>query len=295
MEKIQNRFEQNFIYEFEMFDFYNFLYIQDESFQKYFDNWVKLFPDNWQSRIARANYFYAMGWKSRGHKYARDTSPEQFRMMERYFDQSLKDIVRALQLNKKLLYAYSIYIGIQKNYSNDAYNIDAIDQVLTMYPESYKIREIFMTDLFPRWGGSHKKMFSFAKESEKYSSKNPLLRVLMGYIYYDKGRYAEEGENFKLAEECYCNALKFGECWNFLNLRASLYYYNLDNPEKALIDVNRCLQIEPYNVSSLSLRAKIFFGLNKEKEALNDIQTAQQIKDNDESITRLKKWASQHM
>ncbi|MFQ5586195.1 MAG: DUF4034 domain-containing protein, partial [Thermodesulfobacteriota bacterium] len=188
LEEYQKNFEADQTDEYSVYDAYRVFFNTDSSFEKPLKAWKNHSPDKYQPYLAIAQYYYAMGWESRGNEWSRDTSEEQFEGMESYFSKAEENLKVALEINPKVMPAYRLLIGIYNATANGTAEDIMINKGLELFPHSFLIRSISSWANEPRWGGSYAMMAEIAKDAERYAEINPKLTSLYGLIYYDQGR-----------------------------------------------------------------------------------------------------------
>jgi len=118
LKSYQARCEKDIRWELTVLDGFNVFAVAQPAYKDLLDEWVQSAPQSWVPLLARANYFISQGWRARGRKLAKDTSPEQFRRMEESFRLALPDIEAALRSNARLFYAYLLLMRINRSAGN---------------------------------------------------------------------------------------------------------------------------------------------------------------------------------
>jgi tetratricopeptide (TPR) repeat protein len=121
----------------------------------------------------------------------------------------------------------------------------------------------YMHNLVPRWGGSYEAMAAFAKESAPYAVRNPRIKVLKGFVDWDKGRIYESRGQKGDAIESYERALASGDFWLF-HFDRGQYYSRADLNAEALEEFNKVLSQYPQNDEALSERATVEYELGRQ-------------------------------
>ncbi len=102
----QTEVETDILAEEDLFAAYSAFDTKDISDEPRFSAWIDSTPDNYQPYIARAYYYYGLGWASRGHNWASETEQEQFDAMTAHFEKSTKYIAASLKIDKTPMVAY---------------------------------------------------------------------------------------------------------------------------------------------------------------------------------------------
>jgi tetratricopeptide (TPR) repeat protein len=295
LEDYQIGFEMNSRDEFKVYDAFRVFAGTMPIYEEILDDWVNFSPERFPPYLARAAYYYARAWESRGNKYAKDTSEDQFREMQFHLSKAADDIDTALNINPHLLPAYYLRIGIF-NTTGDYDGEDGnIQRALELFPDSFLIRARFMWAKEPRWGGSYREMENFAKDSEQYADSNPAMTALYGFICYDQSRRLVKREKYKKAVEYCTKALSYGDNWLFYKQRANIYHYYLNEPHKAMIDIDRSIYLRPTIEESYRLRSKIYYKDGDMDNAYDDIMTAEVIKPGDAKTRKWREWVGEKL
>lgn len=285
----QRAYEKNVRNEDDLFDAYRAFYVKGTYYEALLNEWIKSQPNNYQPYLARASYFYNLGWESRGHKWAGETSNEQMEGMKRYFSKASKDIEQVLKIKADHVVSYYFLINIYKAVGGHDEVTAIVSKALEKCPTSFIIRSAYLLAITPRWGGTYEEMDQFATEAQRYASDNPRLKILKGYVFYDAGSMQRSSKNFGVAVELLSKALAFGDLARFYEERASIYEH-LDKHDEALQDINTAIDMSPQDPDLYYRKSRILSSKKMMQEALKSIEIADQLKPEDESIAKQKKW-----
>lgn len=263
--------------------------IGDGSYEPLLNDWVSNHPESYQPYLARASYFYNLGWKSRGGKWGVETTDEQLEAMRNYFSRAKRDIEQVLMIKPNHIVPYYFLINIYKAMGRKYEVKEITKKALKENPNSFRIRSAYLLALAPKWHGTYKEMDQFAIESQQYVSENPRLKALQGYAFYDAGSMQSNAKNYGVALKYLGEALSFGDLAIFYEERADIYY-RMDRDDEALKDINSAIAIAPQNADFYYMRSKIFGSKKMMQEALKDIELAGQLNPNNEDIAKQKKW-----
>ncbi|MBF0330141.1 MAG: tetratricopeptide repeat protein [Nitrospirae bacterium] len=285
----QKAYEKDVRNEDDLLDAYLAFSVNDLHYEALLNEWVKSHPNSYQSYLARASYFFNLGWKSRGTKWASETTDKQIEKMESYFSKANQDIEKVLIIKTDHIVPYYFLIHMYKA-SGGAGQVKAIvKKALEKCPDSFKIRSAYLLSITPRWGGTYEEMDEFATESQKSAFKNPRLKALKGYVFYDTGNMEKQSKNYGVALEFLNKALLFGDLALFYNERATIYEH-LEKLDEALKDINLAIEMSSQNADFYSTRSRILSNKKMMQEALKDIEIANLLDPNDEYIIKLNKW-----
>ncbi|PLY04962.1 MAG: hypothetical protein C0622_01985 [Desulfuromonas sp.] len=237
------------------------------------DEWVEKFPDHYAPYLARAEFYRGLGWKSRGGKWASETSEEQFSGMHHYFDLALIDYTAALERNPRLLVAYDAMIDISRAH-NSWQQDELIQQAQALFPASYQLYKGILLAKLPRWGGSYAEMTSYVHQATAYSDQNPDLVMLYGKAYVDKAWYARRKGDYQKAIELYNKALAYGINGSVIGERGEVYE-KIGDLDRARDDFRYVLELNPdYSYAYVPL-ANVYFKQGDYDAALEAIETSQ--------------------
>lgn len=257
----------------------------DESVSEYeenFSKWVSATPKNYQPYLARAEFYYDMAWKARGHKWASETKEEQFDEMNRYLRKASGDLDAALEINNRNMVIYSLLIRIIKTGADKEAMVTVLNAAIEKNPATYEVRRVFVYAITPKWGGSYDMMQGFAKYSQQSIGLNPRLSLLLGAAYREYGSKQSSDHTYSKAIESYTKALNAGESHDVLGDRGETYY-RMEEYEKAIADLSRAVELYPEEYSHYYWRSKTYYKLEKVEQALEDIEVALMLAPYDEN------------
>ncbi|MCK5334797.1 MAG: DUF4034 domain-containing protein [Gammaproteobacteria bacterium] len=285
LHSLQTDSESNILTEGRLFVAYESFEIKNISSESDFISWVNTTPNAYQAYLARASYYYRMGWQSRGHKWANETKKEQFNKMSDYFKKSMSDISRALKLNKRSMVPYYLLIGISKISGADSEPMQVMKKALKINPLSFAIREQYLHFITPRWGGSYEAMESFVNKSLTYASKNQKLKLLQGSLYTEAGYSQALINQYSFSNELYTKALEFGDNHKILYERGK-NNYRTDEYDDAIKDLSSAIKLYAENARYYYWRSNAFAGLKQYTKASADIQQAYKLDPDDKYIIK---------
>jgi tetratricopeptide (TPR) repeat protein len=276
LEAFQRNFERDFHYEYRVYRSFDIFYYLDAELAPLLDEWCQEFPGRFPPYYARAKYMLKMSHKSRGTRWAKDTSEEQFEKMQYYVEKSLADIDVALELEPDLVSAYCTLMRIASLSGDMKWCDELLERAIKVSPNNFIARMVFLNRAVPRWGGSYDRMVQVAEEARQYALQNPKLMLLAGYVFRDQGSLNFNKEQFKKALSLYDKALEFGDHQTFLHERARTRLY-LGQFAEALEDIEKALYLDPYEADYYQLRSRIRVRQGDTDSALDDLKYANQI------------------
>jgi len=263
--------------------------VADPALQPLLDEWAIAHPDSLAPRLARAHYWVAVGAARRGAKVSRETTPEQFAAMREALSRGVDDARSVLAVNPKLSEAHGVLIAAARFVADPAACIRLAETGLAAVPGSREIRTALAYCLLPRWGGSYEAVSAVAAEAVGHAEQNPTLRVLDGFVAYDRGRVAARDRDFDTALSLYGTALESGEYAPFYLARARVHIWHKHYGD-ALADLDRALALSPEHPGVLLRRAEALTGLGRDAEALADIRLASELDPTSLDLERFKRF-----
>ncbi len=238
-----------------------------------FDQWLNLSPNNYFARIAKARFYFQLGWTARGTKTVNNTSDAQFAKMKEYFLKTESELRRALAINPNSILPYLMRIEMAGSENNQQQKQASLTQGLKINPNSYELRKTFMHYLQPRWGGSIEAMRIFAESAQFNAKKNPKLKLLLGAPDAAIARTAYDRKQYAKAITKLNSASQFGKDPEVFFWRAKAYYRQGKYPQ-ALTDFNTSIRINPEIADYYRMRHFAFIKVAKFDKALSDIKKA---------------------
>lgn len=281
----QAKAKSNVSFERQLFTAYSAFDFNDQNYESKFKLWINDNPDSFHAHLARAKFYYALGWKSRGGKFRSQTKQSQFNRMNSYFDKAKSDTAKAISLNQRSIVPYCLLIGIAQAHGDSAKAKLTLMQAIKIDPASYIVREHYMNTLLPRWGGSIAKMQTFAENSMQYYPMNPKLKLLQGFNSMDSGDIESRRGNYGLASQLYEQAAKFGENYGVL-FKQGKNEYRQKHYAKALKYFDQSIRLQPEYGDYYYWRSKARSQLNQNSQALADLKKAELFNPNDDKIRR---------
>ena len=289
--EIQTTFESDPSYEYKVQDFFNVFATALPQYEGLLDAWVQYTPSHFAPYLARGHYYYNKAWESRGHKFAAETSSEQFRGMRLFFQKASKDIDAALAINPRLLTAYIIRIGIHNAEGEKNEEEAVFNKGRSFFPSSFLLYKTMLWSRLPRWGGSYAEMNRIAMQAFDHIRTNPELYMLFGEIYADQAWGFRKKEQYPRAIALYSKAISYGEHYSFFEERGRTYVYMKDY-DKALEDANQSISLRPVIASPYRLRATIFMEKGDLNSAVQEISSVEALFPGDPETQQWRDWAA---
>lgn len=293
----QEEFEEDVLTEYKIIMAFAIFSSTDPDYEDKLLKWKEEFTRHFAPHMASAIYYQKLAWESRGTRWAKDTSFEQFSGMEKYLTKAIQNLSLTIKYKRTLMPAYQSYISIlnsSKSASDDDENA-MISRAFKLFPQSYLIKKQASSAKLPRWGGSYEQMEGIAREGVKNVDTNPNMALLYGMIYNDQAFYLIKEEKYKEAESAYLMAISFGDSWDFYYELATLQYYHLNDYEGALEYIKQSIARYPIEAESHLLKAKIQHMLGYDVLADVALETARAIGGVSEDIEQWLQWVAKDL
>jgi tetratricopeptide (TPR) repeat protein len=159
----------------------------DEAFLHQLNIWVDSYTRQHKNPaipyLLRALYHHKTAWRIRGEKFASDTQSERLDAFHTHSALAAADIVKAIRWDEENPYSAYLWLEIMSGNGNTPEMEAAFRQSIRKFPDYYPLYRVRLRTLSPKWGGSPKAMYAFAKayagQSETYSP----LKLLYVQLY----------------------------------------------------------------------------------------------------------------
>jgi len=239
-----------------------------------FDAWVAAAPGEGVPRLVRALYLNAQGWKARGTKWARETSPDQFARMHAAFDRAVDDLERAKTALPRCDLCYALLVNMSKARGRREEVGALFDQAMAADPQAVATPLACLETLEPRWGGGAGEAEAFVERFGRDHPASPARRVLEAELLvqqaetpYRDNRYAEAAVLFERAIAI--DPQRYRTLYRLARAQGMLKQF-----DRALASIDASLALAPERAESLALRGWILAGLGRAADAVPDLERA---------------------
>lgn len=288
LEKLDKEYPNDIAKEELLFLSYSAFGIEDVAYESFFNSWINSTPNTYVPYLARGIYYYHMGWKERGHRWASETKEEQFDKMYDYFKKSKNDLDKSSSMNIDAIYSYSILMGMASTTGRDEDVEYLMKKALEINIHSLKIREKYLKDISPRWGGSYEKMAKYIKNSPLDLKANPKLKYLYGAIFEDKARVEEISDGYNLAKELYKESLDLNGRNHFTLFKLGRNSIWRKDYQSALEELSEAISEYKENPDYYYWRSFAYSNLKQYENVIEDILYAYALKPYSEKIQKRK-------
>lgn len=226
-EKVNDSETPAYIKEREISQLIDLMVSLDPEHVKHIQAWRKANPNNYFARYANALYLIQLAWHHRGESFWRQVSESGKENFKKYQQEALQEAQTALKIDSNLPFVPTLIISIVRTNNKKFDYPEGYDQeFVERFPESYGVRASTLSNLWPRWGGSHQKMQSFIDSSMLLIDENPFFENLRGEVEIDKGDKALWEKDFSRAQAHYEEGVRLGTGAYGKSQLATLYLRN---------------------------------------------------------------------
>ncbi len=249
---------------------FNAFYSADPRLAPKYDAWVMHFPHSYVAHLARAIYYRHLSLKERADETNGTSVPERTRRIEADDLRALQDLNESLALESKPLLSYlnAIRISSDAGERRRLFNL-AVEAM----PDTFIIREAYMTVLQSRFGGSLNQMKAFLRECQQAHLSAIHMHEMQAFIREEEGRideyvtknYAGAEAEFRKAaalDPCHCLHALNGELASAL-MKESKY-------RAAIVYLTRMVERNSDDAVALSNRGIAYSKTGQQARALDD-------------------------
>ena len=129
-------------------------------------NWISGRPRSITARVALADAYINLAWKTRGDGYARTVNAVGMQQFEKQIELAQQTLVDAAKLPDKCPHWYFDMLEIARDQSWNKEQIRALfDRAVAFEPEYYYYYRTYASNLLPKWNGEPGETEAFADES----------------------------------------------------------------------------------------------------------------------------------
>lgn len=148
--------------------------------------WLEAAPGSPFANAARGIYLLGAAQAARGGEWAADTPADNMRRMADFAVMANRFLEKAVQLEPRLMPAYSALIEVGKIDSGRKRGQSAFARGASVDPACRELTRRRMEALTPRWGGSHADMVAYAAQLEPLVGRRPLVALSLVLPAVDK-------------------------------------------------------------------------------------------------------------
>ena len=166
-------------------------YSVGDSKPKWIEEWTDAYPDEGLTWVVRGSLSFDAAGKARGSAQAIDTSDQQWDEMHDLTSIAHQQLDRAIALDPSDPIPWSRLLWVAIATSEPA------ELRQTLYGEGrrrsgpwFDLDRVMLTSLTKKWGGSHEKMFAFARRTAGDAKAGTMFPALIIEAHYERMLYA---------------------------------------------------------------------------------------------------------
>lgn len=247
----------------------------DPSLKSKIEAWLAEKPESIFSHLALGLYHNHLGWLSRGSRWSKDTTSQQFAKMRGHFRKAHDELTWVISKNPKQSIAYATILSLETARSKKQQKL-LFNEAIKHNPLSSVIRRVYLMGLLPKWGGSFDEIEKFLLETSPLYSQNTDLKRQEGFLEYahgDKIFTSEEKNAYRDALAYLDKAVSKSTNTRYLSKRAQIHKY-MKSYQKSINDYTKALESAPQDSDYLTGRGNVYYKLEEYDLALADIDEA---------------------
>lgn len=158
--------------------------------------WLERAPESAYANLARGSYLHRSAWKARGARFSAYTPKASMRRMSELMEQAIPYVERALQLDPKLMPAYTALVEIGMADSRPELMERAFERGNAVDPACVEMANVRMRALSPRWGGSYEQMLAYAAELLPHVARKPQLAMHLAAPFADRADRLDAADDY---------------------------------------------------------------------------------------------------
>lgn len=234
------------------------------------DHWLDKAPASAHAFAARGMWWVASAEQARGEKLIGETPEKDISRMENALGKAKRDLVKAIEMNPRIMPAYSALIFATKFDHDDALGQSTIEKAIAVSPENFYPRAALAYAKRPQWGGSYETMDRIAAEAEPYVAKNPRLVNLKAIAVGERAMPIYWSKNYADALRQFDKGLAYGPEWFYLDTARYAAMSAGDNVH-AIELLSQMLRFSPWAAEQRRERARLLSKIGREDWAQEDL------------------------
>jgi tetratricopeptide (TPR) repeat protein len=187
--------------------------VNDPAFATQLNSWVAQAADDPIPLMIRAQYYYAVGWFKRGHRFTAETQTADLVSFADHMKKARADIEAATRLNDANPYVYHLQLLILRSVGASDQMRDAFREAVAKFPADYQLYDVMLGALAPKWGGNVQAMYAFVDQYAGRTDRNSPLRLLYLSLYRNLLNSASidcasRGNNNDAMSECVASTMQ---------------------------------------------------------------------------------------
>jgi tetratricopeptide (TPR) repeat protein len=155
-----------------------------ENVLPHLDKWVETSPDNPLAYITRGTFYIDYAWHARGHGWAKDVNPNDWKKFRARMASAEDDLLKAYEIDHQNPHSTRQLMRVKlTHYQSPEVQEGLFLQAIAISPASYGVQKTKLQNLMPKWGGSWEAMFQFAIETAKNAPPKTLLPLILVHAH----------------------------------------------------------------------------------------------------------------
>jgi hypothetical protein len=258
----------------ELFDRFKPFTNDNLGLESLFNQWVDQYPKSYVARTARGIFFNSVAWSLRGKKFARDTTGIQFENFRAYLNRADADLRASLELDDKPIQSYTILIDVEKGLGTGETR-KFVDDAIKLDPKAYRVRDVYLRSISPKWGGSFRLLDEFVAEAKSSPMLAEEKRHLEAEANWLKGDQAQLDQDYKAAIDYFRKSYTLypKQVWRLDNAAGAALAGNMK--DEALKILSEVLLADPKEAWALNKRGYLYEAyVQDNSKAFKDYVTA---------------------
>lgn len=158
--------------------------------------WLKAAPESAYAHLARGSFLSRSAWRARGNRFAAETPDASMQRMSALVEQAIPYYEKALQLDPRLMPAYTALADLGMMDSRDALKESAFERADAIDPACVELANVRMRAMSPRWGGSYEQLLAHAKKLSSHVARKPHLAVHVAAPFADRADRLDAADQY---------------------------------------------------------------------------------------------------
>lgn len=153
----------------------------DPQFEENLNTWVAQNKNDAIPYLVRAQYYHDTSWLKRGNNFTTKTEATRLESFVQSMNKASADVDASISLNQGIPYSFYLRLKMLRDLSLSEKMGAAFDEAVTKYPAYYRLYDIRLSALEPKWGGSVSAMYEFVDQfAGRVQEHSPLKLLYLG-------------------------------------------------------------------------------------------------------------------
>jgi tetratricopeptide (TPR) repeat protein len=207
----QEKFERGALSEIDLRNGFSPFYKLGEKSAKNLVSWASNSPKSYVAHLALGIYYKNMGQDARGEETAVNTSQDNLRIMNDFYEKASKELNASLTLTQKPFLSVFHLLAISTQFGDKAASRSLLLQGNKILPTNSLIRGYYAISLSSWWGGSYKEMQQFIDSTKAENVPPQVVMQLEALQHEDIGHTLQKQKQFVPAMMHFRAAMELAE------------------------------------------------------------------------------------